>query len=127
MRLKQLIQDYNLCEQLPHLVLISLAKRCQYHIISYSVFISCNQLPKLYHQFLLVTTKSFSYTPPNSTSGWRDGELKFLYHLRISQCLRNHIHEPFASSTANLTGKIYRSAMLVSRSRFIPFSFINLL
>jgi len=26
--------------------------------------------------------------------------------MGINQCLRNHIHEPFASSTANLTGKI---------------------
>ena len=25
------------------------------------------------------------FTPPNSTSGWRDGELKFLYHMGISQ------------------------------------------
>ena len=44
--------------------------------------------------------KSYGYTPPNSTSGWRDEELQFLYHTGIIQlCLQNHIYELLASST----------------------------
>ena len=116
--LKQLIQEYNLCQQLHHLVLICIAKRrCHYHIIELSFSLSfhipyilkCNQLPKLLSSLiLLVMTKSYFYTSPNSTSGQRDGELKFLYPIwkLVNQCVLNHIHEPFASSTANLTGKV---------------------
>ena len=78
--------------------------------LSQSVFIchislSVTSFQNFYHQFLLVMAKS--YTSPNSISGWRDDELKLLYHTGISQpCLQNHIYELLASSTANLTGKI---------------------
>ena len=80
MSLKQLIQEYNLCQQLHHLVLICLAeRRCQYHTIELTFSLSfhipyilkCNHLPKLYHQFLLVMlfpyfrfhTSAFSTSP----------------------------------------------------------------
>ena len=82
--LKQLIQEYNLCQQL-YTTLCLAENRCQYHIISslslsvfiFHIILKCNQLPKL--------LSSISYTPPYSTSGWRDGELKFLYDMGISQ------------------------------------------
>ena len=81
---------FTLCQQLHHLFFICLVeRRCQYYIpslssLSYSVFIchvslSVPSFQNFYHQFLLVMTKSYGDTPPNSTSGWRDGELKFLY------------------------------------------------
>ena len=68
-------------------------------------------------------TKSYSYTPPNSTSGWWDGELKFFYNTGVSVG-EYHIHELFASSSENLTGKI--DIMLVTQLRLIQFSCINL-
>ena len=42
------------------------------------ISLSVTSFQNFYHQFLLVMAKSYGYTPPNSTSGWRGDELKFL-------------------------------------------------
>ena len=47
---------------------------------------------------------SYGYTPPNSTSGWRNSDLTI--RKSVNLCPRNHIHELFDSPTVNLTGKI---------------------
>ena len=52
---------------------------------SLSLLVFSKQLPKLLSSISSCYMTSYGYTPPNSTSRWRDGELKFLYHMGISQ------------------------------------------
>ena len=131
MGLKQQIQEYNLCQWQHHLVLICPHKRflgganfTSPSSLSHLVFIFCviirvRSFLNFSHGFFLLKQVSFLRI---QLEGW-GVKISLPYG---NQCLRNHIQELIALSSVNLTGKIEINAMLVSQSKLIPLSSINL-
>ena len=79
--LKQLIQEYNLCQQLHHLELaLPTGGAMQYHTIELT-----SSLSSCYDKDLWLYSSKFNFR-------LEGGVLKFLYHTRISQSVSAKSH-----------------------------------